>query len=346
MSRYQEAGVDVNAGYEMVKKIKQDVASTARLGMLGSLGSFGGMFDLSVLDLKRPVLVSGTDGVGTKLMIAQALDKHDTIGIDCVAMCVNDILAQGAEPLYFLDYIATGKNDPAKMAQIVSGVAEGCRQAGAALVGGETAEMPDMYAPTEYDLAGFAVGAVEKSKLLDESQPKAGMKLIGLPSSGLHSNGFSLVRQILFKDHQVDLDDRPAALSGKSVGEVLLEPTRIYVKAVLPLIKRGLISGVSHITGGGLIENLPRMFGDELQARLDYASWDKPAIFEYLRDLGELEQADCLETFNLGIGLVLAVAPQNVPAVKDLLQQAAEPFYEIGELVKRPENAAKIEIDF
>lgn len=346
MSRYQEAGVDVNAGYEMVKKIKQDVASTARLGMLGSLGSFGGMFDLSVLDLKRPVLVSGTDGVGTKLMIAQALDKHDTIGIDCVAMCVNDILAQGAEPLYFLDYIATGKNDPAKMAQIVSGVAEGCRQAGAALVGGETAEMPDMYAPTEYDLAGFAVGAVEKSKLLDESQPKAGMKLIGLPSSGLHSNGFSLVRQILFKDHQVDLDDRPAALSGKSVGEVLLEPTRIYVKAVLPLIKQGLISGVSHITGGGLIENLPRMFGDELQACLDYASWDKPAIFEYLSDLGELEQADCLETFNLGIGLVLAVAPQNVPAVKDLLQQAAEPFYEIGELVKRPENAAKIEIDF
>lgn len=346
MSRYQEAGVDVNAGYEMVKKIKQDVASTARLGMLGSLGSFGGMFDLSVLDLKSPVLVSGTDGVGTKLMIAQALDKHDTIGIDCVAMCVNDILAQGAEPLYFLDYIATGKNDPAKMAQIVSGVAEGCRQAGAALVGGETAEMPDMYAPTEYDLAGFAVGAVEKSKLLDESQPKAGMKLIGLPSSGLHSNGFSLVRQILFKDHQVDLADRPAALSGKSVGEVLLEPTRTYVKAVLPLIKQGLISGVSHITGGGLIENLPRMFGDELQARLDYTSWDKPAIFGYLRDLGELEQADCLETFNLGIGLVLAVAPQNVPAVKDLLQQAAEPFYEIGELVKRPENAAKIEIDF
>lgn len=346
MSRYQEAGVDVNAGYEMVKKIKQDVASTTRLGMLGSLGSFGGMFDLSVLDLKHPVLVSGTDGVGTKLMIAQALDKHDTIGIDCVAMCVNDILAQGAEPLYFLDYIATGKNDPAKMAQIVSGVATGCRQAGAALVGGETAEMPDMYAPTEYDLAGFAVGAVEKSKLLDKSHPKAGMKLIGLPSSGLHSNGFSLVRQILFKDHQLDLEDRPAELLGKSIGEVLLEPTRIYVKAVLPLIKQGLVSGVSHITGGGLIENLPRMFEDELQARLDYTSWDKPVIFEYLRDLGELEQADCLETFNLGIGLVLTVAPQNVQAVKGLLQQAAEPFYEIGELVKRPENAAKIKIDF
>ena len=346
MSRYQEAGVDVNAGYEMVKKIKQDVASTARLGMLGSLGSFGGMFDLSVLNLKHPVLVSGTDGVGTKLMIAQALDKHDTIGIDCVAMCVNDILAQGAEPLYFLDYIATGKNDPTKMAQIVSGVAEGCRQAGAALIGGETAEMPDMYAPTEYDLAGFAVGAVEKSKLLDETHPKAGRTLIGLAACGLPSNGFSLVRQILFKDHQLDLDDRPAELLGKSVGEVLLEPTRIYVKAVLPLIKQGLISGVSHITGGGLLENLPRMFEDGLQARLDYASWDKPAIFGYLRDLGELKQADLLETFNLGIGLVLAVAPQNVPAVKDLLQQAAEPFYEIGELVKRPENAAKIEIDF
>ena len=218
--------------------------------------------------------------------------------------------------------------------------------AGCALVGGETAEMPGFYPVDEYDLAGFSVGIVDKDKIINSDSINVGDRVIGIASSGVHSNGFSLVRQILFKDHQLDLDDRPAELLGKSVGEVLLEPTRIYVKAVLPLIKQGLISGVSHITGGGLLENLPRMFEDGLQARLDYASWDKPAIFGYLRDLGELKQAALLETFNLGIGLVLAVAPQNVPAVKDLLQQAAEPFYEIGELVKRPENAAKIEIDF
>ncbi|KRL83577.1 phosphoribosylformylglycinamidine cyclo-ligase [Ligilactobacillus apodemi] len=345
MGRYEEAGVDVNAGYEMVKKIKADVKSTERLGILGALGSFGGMFDLSTLNLTEPVLVSGTDGVGTKLMIAQMLDKHNTIGIDCVAMCVNDILAQGAEPLYFLDYIATGKNEPEKMAQIVSGVAEGCRQASAALIGGETAEMPDMYAKEEYDLAGFAVGAVEKKAILDDKLPEAGMALIGLPSNGLHSNGFSLVRQILFKDHHVDLAEKPAQLAGQTVGEALLAPTKIYVKEVLPLIKAGLIKGVSHITGGGLIENLPRMFGDDLQAQLNLSSWEVPGIFTYLKEMGNLELTDCLETFNMGIGLVLAVSLADVSQVEQELTAQGEKFYQIGTLVKRPANEAKIVIN-
>ena len=290
MSRYADAGVDVNAGYELVRQIKDNVKSTARLGVMGGLGSFGGMFDLSELNLKHPVLVSGTDGVGTKLMIAQKMNKHDTIGIDCVAMCVNDILAQGAEPLYFLDYIATGKNTPEKMAQIVAGVAEGCRQAGCALIGGETAEMPDMYDEDEYDLAGYSTGAAEKENLLTSDKPKAGDVLIGLPSSGLHSNGFSLVRQILFKDHDVKLDDKPVELEGKTVGEAILEPTKIYVKAVLPLIRRGLVDGVSHITGGGLIENLPRMYSDDLQAEIKLGSWDVLPVFRYLQKMGELAE--------------------------------------------------------
>lgn len=343
MSRYEEAGVSVNAGYEMVKKIKKDVASTKRSGALGGVGSFGGMFDLGVLELKHPILVSGTDGVGTKLLLAQMSDRHDTIGIDCVAMCVNDVLAQGAEPLYFLDYIATGKNDPAKMAEIVSGVAKGCREANMALVGGETAEMPDMYAKEEYDLAGFAVGAVEKTKLLDQDKPKAGMRLLGLPSSGLHSNGYSLVRQILFKDQHHALDERLEEFDGKTLGDVLLEPTKIYVKSVLPLVKKGLVAGISHITGGGLIENLPRMFNDDLQAKIDLSAWKRPAIFDYLKRQGELSEQDMLETFNLGIGLVLAVAPENIEQVKALLNDFEEPFYEIGELVKRPADALKIE---
>ena len=272
MNRYQEAGVDVNAGYELVHRIKDAVKSTDRPGMMTGIGSFGGMFNLSALHVKHPVLVSGTDGVGTKLLLAQQLDKHDTIGIDVVAMCVNDVLAQGAEPLYFLDYIATGHNDPAKMAAIVKGVAAGCRDAGAALVGGETAEMPDMYDRNEYDLAGTVTGVAEKEHLLTADLPQADDILLGLPSSGLHSNGFSLVRQILFKDHDVQLNDRPVALGGQSVGEALLTPTEIYVRQVLPLVQAGLLHGISHITGGGLIENVPRMFSDQLQAVIDSQS--------------------------------------------------------------------------
>jgi phosphoribosylformylglycinamidine cyclo-ligase len=344
MNRYQEAGVDVNAGYELVKRIKQQVASTDRTEVLGGIGAFGGLFDLGALKLKHPVLVSGTDGVGTKLLIAKAMGKHDTIGIDVVAMCVNDVLAQGAEPLYFLDYIATGHNDPVKMAAIVAGVAEGCRQAGAALVGGETAEMPDMYGPDDYDLAGTVTGVVEKDDLLTNARPGAGNILLGLASSGLHSNGFSLVRQILFKDHQVDLKATPAALKGQTVGAAVLRPTRIYVKPVLPLLKDHLIEGVAHITGGGLIENLPRMFNDSLQAEVDSATWPTLPVFNYLRDLGKLSDQDCWQTFNMGLGLVLAVKPDQVRAVMDRLKKAGETVYQIGRLKERPVGEEKIVI--
>lgn len=344
MNRYQEAGVDVNAGYELVRRIKSAVKSTARPGMMTGIGSFGGMFDLGALHVKHPVLVSGTDGVGTKLLLAQKLDKHDTIGIDVVAMCVNDVLAQGAEPLYFLDYIATGHNDPAKMAAIVKGVAAGCRDAGAALVGGETAEMPDMYAKEEYDLAGTITGVAEKEHLLTAELPQDGDVLLGLPSSGLHSNGFSLVRQILFKDHDVQLTDRPAALDGQTVGDVLLTPTKIYVRQVLPLVRAGLIHGISHITGGGLIENVPRMFGDRLQAVIDSQSWPRLPIFEYLKDLGRLDPADCFQTFNMGIGMVLAAAPAQATTVQRRLQDAGQKSYPIGRLRQRPADEAKIVI--
>lgn len=344
MNRYQEAGVDVNAGYELVDRIKQDVKSTNRPGVLGGIGSFGGLFDLGELKVQHPILVSGTDGVGTKLLIAQEMDKHDTIGIDVVAMCVNDVLAQGAEPLYFLDYIATGHNDPKKMAEIVSGVAEGCRQAGAALIGGETAEMPDMYSFDEYDLAGTVTGVVDKADVLTSNQPQAGDVLLGLASSGIHSNGFSLVRQILFKDHQVALTDQPEALAGQTVGEAILAPTRIYVPFVLPLIKDHLITGVSHITGGGLVENLPRMFGDDLQAVVDSSTWPQLPVFNYLRELGQLPLHDCFETFNMGIGMVLAVRPDRVATVQNQLRALDEPSYIIGELQTRPADEEKIVI--
>lgn len=344
MNRYQEAGVDVNAGYELVSRIKKDVKSTSRPGVLGGIGSFGGMFDLDSLHVKHPVLVSGTDGVGTKLLIAQKMNKHNTIGIDVVAMCVNDVLAQGAEPLFFLDYIATGHNEPAKMADIVSGVAEGCRQANAALIGGETAEMPDMYAPQEYDLAGTVTGVAEKGSLLTADMPEEGDVLIGLPSSGLHSNGFSLVRQILFKDHQVSLDDQPEELGGKTVGSVVLEPTRIYVRQVLPLVQKHLIHGISHITGGGLVENLPRMFGDDLQAVVDPAKWPLLPVFSYLRSLGGLSKDDCYQTFNMGLGMILAVTPDKAAKVQAQLKEEGMDSYQVGKLQKRPADSSKIVI--
>lgn len=344
MNRYQEAGVDVNAGYELVKRIKENVKSTNRPGVLGGIGAFGGLFDLGELKVKHPVLVSGTDGVGTKLLIAKAMDQHDTIGIDVVAMCVNDVLAQGAEPLYFLDYIATGHNDPAKMADIVAGVAEGCRQAGAALIGGETAEMPDMYDQDEYDLAGTVTGVVEKDDLLTSDQPQAGTILLGLASSGIHSNGFSLVRQILFKDHQVDLAATPAELGGQTVGQAVLAPTKIYVKPVLPLLKDHLVEGVAHITGGGLIENLPRMFGDDLQAQVDSSAWPSLPVFDYLKELGGLSDDDCWQTFNMGLGMILAVQPDLVDQVKSRLNQAGEACYQVGQLVNRPAGEEKIVI--
>lgn len=344
MSRYQDAGVDVNAGYELVHRIKEAVKSTDRPGVIGGIGGFGGIFDLGKLQVQHPVLVSGTDGVGTKLLIAQQMNKHNTIGIDVVAMCVNDVLAQGAEPITFLDYIATGHNDPAKMAAIVSGVATGCRKAGAALIGGETAEMPDMYADNEYDLAGTVTGVAEKAELLTAAGPQKGDVLLGLPSSGLHSNGFSLVRQILFKDNHVNLTDRPEELGGKTVGETILTPTRIYIRPVLPLVHRKLVHGISHITGGGLIENVPRMLGDNLQAVVDPSRWPRLPIFDYLRVLGNLTKEDCFETFNMGIGMVLAVAPEQVARVQEMLSNRHMASYQIGYLRHCLPDAQKIVI--
>ncbi|MBC2129135.1 phosphoribosylformylglycinamidine cyclo-ligase [Listeria marthii] len=335
---YSKAGVDVEAGYQVVERIKKHVARTERMGAMGALGSFGGMFDLSSLNLKEPVLVSGTDGVGTKLLLAIEADKHDTIGIDCVAMCVNDILAQGAEPLFFLDYIATGKTDPVKMEQIVKGVADGCEQAGAALIGGETAEMPDMYGADDYDLAGFTVGAVEKQKLITEGAVKAGDTLIGIPSSGIHSNGYSLVRKIFFKDNDFALDTELAELE-VPLAEELLKPTRIYVKPVLEVLKQVDVHGITHVTGGGFVENLPRMLTEDLAVKVELGSWPVLPIFDVMKKYGQLKELEMYEIFNMGIGMVLAVAKADVEKTLEVLVQNGEAAYVIGEVTTRESEA-------
>lgn len=335
---YSKAGVDVEAGYQVVERIKKHVARTERIGAMGALGSFGGMFDLSSLNLKEPVLVSGTDGVGTKLLLAIEADKHDTIGIDCVAMCVNDILAQGAEPLFFLDYIATGKTDPVKMEQIVKGVADGCEQAGAALIGGETAEMPDMYKADDYDLAGFTVGAVEKQKLITEGAVKAGDTLIGIPSSGIHSNGYSLVRKIFFKDNDFTLNAELAELDVPLVEE-LLKPTRIYVKPVLEVLKEVAVHGITHVTGGGFVENLPRMLTKELAVKVELGSWPVLPIFDVMKKYGKLDALEMYEIFNMGIGMVLAVENADVEKTLEILVQNGEAAYVIGEVTTRDKDA-------
>ncbi|EAF0352345.1 phosphoribosylformylglycinamidine cyclo-ligase [Listeria monocytogenes] len=335
---YSKAGVDVEAGYQVVERIKKHVARTERLGAMGALGSFGGMFDLSSLHLKEPVLVSGTDGVGTKLLLAIEADKHDTIGIDCVAMCVNDILAQGAEPLFFLDYIATGKTDPVKMEQIVKGVADGCEQAGAALIGGETAEMPDMYGSEDYDLAGFTVGAVEKQKLITEGAVKEGDTLIGIPSSGIHSNGYSLVRKIFFKDNEWTLDAEISELDVPLVEE-LLKPTRIYVKPVLEVLKEIDVHGITHVTGGGFVENLPRMLTNDLAVKVELGSWPVLPIFDVMKKYGQLNEMEMYEIFNMGIGMVLAVAKADVERTLEVLVQNGEAAYVIGEVTTREKDA-------
>lgn len=335
---YSKAGVDVDAGYQVVERIKKHVARTERMGAMGALGSFGGMFDLSSLNLKEPVLVSGTDGVGTKLLLAIEADKHDTIGIDCVAMCVNDILAQGAEPLFFLDYIATGKTDPVKMEQIVKGVADGCEQAGAALIGGETAEMPDMYGADDYDLAGFTVGAVEKKKLITEGAVKAGDTLIGIPSSGIHSNGYSLVRKIFFKDNDFKLNEAFTELDVPLVEE-LLKPTRIYVKPVLEVLKTVDVHGITHVTGGGFVENLPRMLTNDLAVKVELGSWPVLPIFDLMKKYGQLNELEMYEIFNMGIGMVLAVAKEDVEKTLEVLVQNGEAAYVIGEVTTRSDDA-------
>ncbi len=331
---YTNAGVDVEAGYEVVERIKKHVKRTERLGVMGALGGFGGCFDLSSLNVKEPVLVSGTDGVGTKLMVAIGANKHETIGIDCVAMCVNDILAQGAEPLYFLDYIATGKNHPEQLEKVVAGVSEGCVRAGAALIGGETAEMPGMYGENDYDLAGFAVGIAEKAHLITGENIQAGDVLIGLPSSGIHSNGYSLVRKIFFEDHQLTNESRLPGFE-ENLAEVLLTPTRIYTNALLPLIKENAIKGAAHITGGGFVENIPRMLPEGLAAQIEKGTWPVLPIFEQLEKYGEIPEMEMYEIFNMGIGMVLAVAKEKAEKIIEQLAENGEKAYNIGQVIEK-----------
>lgn len=330
--QYKEAGVNLEAGYESVRRIQSHVARTKVKGAIDSLGAFGGMFDLSVYNLKEPVLVSGTDGVGTKLMLAFEMDKHDTIGIDAVAMCVNDVLVQGAKPIYFLDYIAVGQNKPEVIEQIVKGVADGCVQSACALIGGETAEMPDMYDVDHYDLAGFCVGVVDKSKLKDSRNLKVGDVLIGLPSTGVHSNGFSLVRKVLFKDNHLDAHATYDQLDGQVLGDVLLTPTKIYVKAVSSLFDQVDIHAMSHITGGGFYENVPRMLKEGMGVRIDTKAFPRPKIFDFIQQKGKIENQEMYNVFNMGIGFVMTVDPKDVQKVQDALQAIGETSYVIGEV--------------
>lgn len=316
--KYKAAGVSLNAGYESVERIKKHVESTKNKGMMDMIGSFGGAFDLSAYGFKNPVLVSGTDGVGTKLKLAFDMDKHDTIGIDAVAMCVNDILAQGAIPLFFLDYIACGKNDPAQIEAIVKGVADGCRQAGAALVGGETAEMPGFYKEGEYDIAGFAVGAAEKEDLINPENTKAGQAVIGIPSTGFHSNGFSLIRKVL-KDENISINDE---FNGETIGEVLLRPTRIYAKELKTLLDNVKVAGISHITGGGFIENLPRALKKGLGMKIYRDSYEVPAIFKFIEEEGQIDHDEMYQVFNMGVGLAIIVDDADKEKVLDLIDDA------------------------
>lgn len=332
---YEKAGVNLEAGYEVVRRIKSHVASTSRKGVMGNIGSFGGMFDLSALDIKEPVLVSGTDGVGTKLKLAFAMDKHDTIGIDAVAMCVNDVLAQGAEPLFFLDYVAVGKNEPEKIEAIVAGVAEGCRQAGCALVGGETAEMPGMYSDGEYDIAGYTTGVVEKSRLIDGTKVKVGDVLVGIASSGVHSNGFSLVRKV-FSDNNLDLHATYPELDGALLGEVALTPTRIYVKQVLDVIRNCDVHGVAHITGGGFDENIPRILQEGMGIEVKEGTWEILPIFRLLERYGKIAHREMFNIFNMGIGMVLAMDESEARKAIDILQEHGDKASVIGRITDRP----------
>ncbi len=329
---YKQAGVDIEEGYEAVARMKKHVQKTLRPEVLSGLGGFGGMFDLSKTNCKEPVLVSGTDGVGTKLMLAFMMDKHDTIGIDAVAMCVNDIVVQGAEPLFFLDYIACGKASAEQIEAIVKGVATGCQEAGCALIGGETAEMPGMYQADEYDLAGFTVGIVDKKKIITGQDIQSEDVLIGLSSSGIHSNGYSLVRKALLADGGLDLNQTYGQLDCP-LGEELLRPTRIYVKSVLALLKQVQIKGMAHITGGGFVENIPRMLPAGIGAEIDLGSWPVLPIFNLLEEVGKLNQQDMFNIFNMGIGMVLAVDKADVETVLDACDKLGEKAYIIGRAV-------------
>lgn len=329
---YKDAGVDVTAGYRSVELMKKDVASTAREEVLDTIGGFGGLFAPKVAGMKKPVLVSGTDGVGTKLKIAFLMDKHDTVGIDCVAMCVNDVICAGAEPLFFLDYIACGKNEPEKIATIVKGVADGCKESGCALIGGETAEHPGLMPEDEYDLAGFTVGMVEEEKILDKNSVMAGDVCIGLASSGVHSNGFSLVRKVFGIDNAAVLDQYREAL-GAPLGEVLLTPTKLYVRPVLSLLNKVHVKSIAHITGGGFYENMPRAFGENLSACITKGSWPILPIFDLIQKKGGISEHDMFNTFNMGIGMMVIVAKEDVEAALASLKESNVPAYVIGEMV-------------
>ena len=328
---YKAAGVDVQAGYKAVELMQRSVARTLTPGAVGGLGGFGGLFRPDLSGLKRPILVSGTDGVGTKLRLAFLLDKHDTVGIDCVAMCVNDVICAGAAPLFFLDYIACGKNLPQRIADIVAGVAEGCVQAGCALIGGETAEMPGFYPPDEYDLAGFCVGLADEDKLIDHSQMRPGDAILALPSSGLHSNGFSLVRQALRVEER-DLGQYVEEL-GMSLGEALLTPTAIYVRPVLRLLEEVRVSGLAHITGGGFYENIPRMLGPGCAARIEKQAVRTPPIFQLLQKAGAIPERDMFNTYNMGVGMAAVVPASQADAALRILQEQGVQAYVLGELV-------------
>ena len=334
---YAAAGVDITAGYKAVELMKQHIAKTMTSGVCSDVGGFGGLFELDLEGITRPVLVSGTDGVGTKLKIAFLMDKHDTVGIDCVAMCVNDIICCGAKPLFFLDYIACGKNVPERIADIVKGVCDGCVQSGAALIGGETAEMPGFYPEDEYDLAGYCTGVVDKAKIINNKTMQAGDVVIALPSSGVHSNGFSLVRKV-FDVENADLKTPLAELGGKSVGEALLAPTRIYVKPVLALLEAVTVKGISHITGGGFYENIPRSIPDGLGAKIQKSAVKVLPIFDLIQKQGGISERDMFNTFNMGVGMSIVVAKEDADKALAVLKEAGEDAYVIGEIVASDEK--------
>ncbi len=334
---YAAAGVDITAGYRAVELMKKHIARTMVNGKKSDIGGFGGLFELDITNMPHPVLVSGTDGVGTKLKLAFLLDKHDTVGIDCVAMCVNDIICCGAKPLLFLDYIACGKNYPEKIAEIVSGIAEGCVQAGCELVGGETAEMPGFYSVEEYDLAGFSVGAVDKAKVLDNSKVTEGDVIIALPSSGVHSNGFSLVRKV-FDVENSDITSPVAELGGKSIGETLLTPTRIYVKPMLALFDEVTVKAVSHITGGGFYENIPRSLPEGMGAKIKKSDVKILPIFDLIAKTGNISERDMFNTFNMGVGMSVVVSKDEADKALEILRANGEDAYIIGEIIKSEES--------
>ncbi len=334
---YAAAGVDITAGYRAVELMKQHIARTVTPGVMSDVGGFGGLFELDLTGIARPVLVSGTDGVGTKLKLAFLLDKHDTVGIDCVAMCVNDIVCCGAKPLFFLDYIACGKNVPERIAEIVSGVAQGCVEAGTALIGGETAEMPGFYPENEYDLAGYATGVVDRDRIIDNRTMKEGDAVIALPSSGVHSNGFSLVRRV-FDVEKRDLTAPLEALGGKGLGETLLAPTRIYVKSALALTEKVRVRGISHITGGGFYENIPRSVPQGLCAKIEKDAVRVLPVFELIQKEGRITERDMFNTFNMGVGMSVTVAKEDADRALEILREQGEDAYVIGEITKGEER--------